>query len=292
MRYTLRQLEVFLAIARHGNLTRAADELAMSQSAASGALRDLESRFDLQLFDRHGKRLQLNEQGRLLLPGAEALMAQAQELEHNLLQHQHQGELMIGATLSIGNYLAVGLVADYMRRYPGSRIRLDVENTRHIVDRVLAWELDAGLIEGEINHPDLDIQPWRDDELVVFCNPQHPLVHKGRLDDQDLVEASWILREAGSGTRQAFDRALHGLLPKLNVVLELQHTEAIKRAVEAGLGIACLSRITLTDAFRRGSLVELAVPHRDFHRQLYLILHRHKYRSAGLQAWLQLCLQA
>lgn len=296
MRYSLRQMEVFLAIARHGNLTRAADELAMSQSAASSALKDLESRFDLLLFDRAGKRLQLNEQGRLLLPRAEALLQQAEALEQTLLQHNKAGQLRVGATLSIGNYLAVGLIAEHMRRHPGAHVHLDVENTEHIVEKVLNFDLDVGLIEGEINHPSLDIQPWRQDELVVFCHPQHPLApasftQQAGLTDQDLVDASWILRESGSGTRQAFDRAMHGLLPRLNVVIELQHTEAIKRAVEAGLGIGCLSRITLIDAFRRGSLIELAVPGRDFQRMLYIILHKQKYRSAGLLAWLDLCQQ-
>ena len=104
-----------------------------------------------------------------------------------------------------------------------------------------------------------------------------------------MVSADWILRETGSGTRQAFDRAMHGLLPQLNVNLELQHTEAIKRAVEANLGIGCLSEITLADAFERGSLVALATPQRDFSRQLYFILHKQKFRSAGIDLWIQHC---
>ena len=98
-----------------------------------------------------------------------------------------------------------------------------------------------------------------------------------------------VLRESGSGTRQAFDVAMHGILSALDVDLELQHTEAIKRAVERGMGLGCLSKITLVDAFRRGSLVPLLVPHRDFHRQFYFILHKNKYRSAGIQSWLQCC---
>ncbi|WP_430461888.1 LysR family transcriptional regulator [Thalassolituus sp. LLYu03] len=290
MRYSLRQLEVFVAIAHEQNLTRAADELAMSQSAASSALKDLENQFGLQLFDRIGKRLQLNEQGRLLRPKAEALLAQARDFERSLMQHAEAGPLNVGATLSIGNYLAVGLMAQYMARYPQARVTLDVGNTRQIADKVLNYELDVGLIEGEINHPDLDILPWRGDELAVFCHPQHPLALSGRrVSDDDLRAAQWILREAGSGTRQAFDRAMHGLLPDLTITLELQHTEAIKRAVEAGLGIGCLSTITLSDAFRRGSLIHLPVPGRDFSRQLYLIVHKQKYRSAGIDAWLTLC---
>ncbi|MCA6062183.1 LysR family transcriptional regulator [Thalassolituus marinus] len=290
MRYTLRQLEVFVAIAHEQNLTRAADRLAMSQSAASSALKDLENQFGLQLFDRMGKRLQLNEQGRLMRPKAEALLAQARDFEQSLLQHAEAGPLNVGATLSIGNYMAVGLMADYMKRYPQSAITLDVGNTRHIVDKVLNYDLDVGLIEGEINHPDLEIIPWREDELAVFCDRDNPLASNStNLSDDDLRNAQWILREAGSGTRQAFDRAMHGLLPDLHIALELQHTEAIKRAVEAGLGIGCLSLITLADAFRRGSLIRLDVPARDFSRQLYIIVHKLKYRSAGINAWLELC---
>lgn len=289
MRFTLRQLEVFLATARYENITRAADSLAMSQSAASGALRDLENLYDVQLFDRVGKRLQLNEFGRLLCARVEGLLEQARELERSLLQHQEPGDLRIGATLTIGNYLAVELMARYMAQHPGTRVHLQVANTAEIVREVKHFEMDMGLIEGEINDPELEVIPWRDDELVVFCAPDHPLAGKNTLTDEDLLTATWILREPGSGTRQTFDRALHGLLPDLNVLLELQHTEAIKRATEAGLGIACLSRITLLDAFRRGSLVPLEVPHRDFSRHFYFILHRHKYRSAGLEQWLELC---
>ncbi len=293
MRYTLRQLQVFIAIAHHQNLTRAADELAMSQSAASSALKDFEHQFGVQLFDRAGKRLQLNEQGRLVRPKAEALLAQAQDFEQTLLRHAEAGPLNVGATLSIGNYLAVGMMAQYMAVHPDATVRLDVANTRQIADKVLNYELDIGLIEGELNHPELDIIPWQQDELALFCHPHDALAQKqqqqGFLTDEDLLSARWILREAGSGTRQAFDRALHGLLPDLNISLELQHTEAIKRAVEAGLGIGCLSLITLGDAFKRGSLIRLTAPQRDFSRQLYLIIHKQKYRSAGIQAWIELC---
>ena len=293
MRYTLRQLQVFITIAHHQNLTRAADELAMSQSAASSALKDFEHQFGVQLFDRAGKRLQLNEQGRLVRPKAEALLAQAQDFEQTLLRHAEAGPLNVGATLSIGNYLAVGMMAQYMTAHPDATVRLDVANTRQIADKVLNYELDIGLIEGELNHPDLDIIPWRRDELALFCHPHDSLAQRqqqqGFLNDADLRSARWILREAGSGTRQAFDRALHGLLPELHVTLELQHTEAIKRAVEAGLGIGCLSLITLGDAFKRGSLIRLTAPQRDFSRQLYLIIHKQKYRSAGINAWIEMC---
>lgn len=289
MHYTLRQLEIFLATAHFQNISRAADSLAMSQSAASGALKELENQFNLRLFDRAGKRLQLNDLGRALQPRAEELLERARELENAFGRHREVGPIRVGATLSVGNYLAVPLIEQFMQDHPQSRVSLEVANTVTIADKVAHFDLDVGLIEGEVNNPELDISPWQDDELIVFCSPKHPLANKAKLNDQDLRTASWILRESGSGTRQTFDRALHDLLPHLNIRLELQHTEAIKRAVEAGMGLGCLSQVTLADAFKRGALVPLKTPKRDFKRRFYIILHRQKYHSMAIEEWLKLC---
>ncbi len=289
MRYSLRQLEVFLATAAQENVTRAAEGLAMSQSAASGALKELEDQFGVKLFDRVGKRLQLSELGRQLRPQAEALLAQARAFEQALAGEDALGRLRIGATMTIGNYLAVPMIAGFRQRYPGAGIALSVANSETIAAGVAAFELDMGMIEGEFHHAELETLHWRADELVVFAAPGHPLAGSRALGDAELSTLPWIVRERGSGTRQAFDRAMHGLLPDLDIAMELQHTEAIKRAVEAGLGVGCLSRISLVEAFRRGSLVPLAVPGRDFRRELYLIIHRSKFRSVALQRWLELC---
>ncbi len=292
MKYTFRQLEVFLAAAHFQNITKAANSLAMSQSAASSALKDIESQFDLPLFDRIGKRLQLNEQGRLIRPKAEQLLEQAKELERLMAQHKEAGHLKVGATLTIGNYLAVATMAEMMQEQPDANVELSVANTSEIGQKVLNFEIDIGLIEGELQHQDLDLIPWRDDELVVFCSPDHPLADQLQISDRHLKDTEWILRESGSGTRQAFDRAMHGILPEIQVKLELEHTEAIKRAVAAGLGVGCLSRVVLDDAFKRGSLIPLPVPQRDFHRKFYFVLHKQKYRSAGIERWMELCRQS
>ncbi len=289
MRFSLRQLEVFLATAHFQNVSKAADSLAMSQSAASSALKELESQFDILLFDRVGKRLQLNEQGRLIRSRAEALLEQAREVELALMQHKDAGPVKVGATLTIGNYLAVSILSQLLNEQPEAEVSLSVANTQQIMERVLNYDLDIGMIEGEVQHGELDIIPWREDDLCVFCAPNHPLANHTNINDKDLIENPWILREAGSGTRQAFDRALHGILPEITICLELQHTEAIKNAVSSGLGLGCLSRITLQDAFKRGELIELNVPQRDFIRTLYFILHKKKFRSAGVQRWLNYC---
>lgn len=289
MHFTLKQLQVFLAVANHENVSHAAAELAMSQSAASTALKELEQRFNLTLFDRIGKRLQLNEQGLALRPRAAALLSRADELESSLIRHSDIGELKVGATLTIGNYLAIGIMAAFMNEHSSAKVQLTVENTSAIAAKVRNFELDIGLIEGELQESDLQVIYWRDDELALFCAPEHPLAQKKLLTDDDLLAARWIVRETGSGTRQAFDRGMSGILSNIDLRLQLQHTEGIKRAVEAGLGIGCLSKITLQEAFQRQSLVELKAPHRNWTRKFYFILHRQKFLSSGVKSWMDHC---
>lgn len=289
MRYTLRQLEVFLSVARFQSVSHAAKALFMSQSATSGSLADLERQFDVQLFDRVGKRLALNDLGRALRPQAEATLEQASELQRALQTHNQVGRLRLGATLTIGNYLVVPLMARFLRAHPGAAVTLAVANTEEIARQVENFEIDVGLVEGELEHPDLEVTAWRNDQLVVFCSPQHPLARKRSLSDKDLGATPWIAREKGSGTRQAFERAMQGLLPRLDITLELQHTEAIKSAVEAGLGLGCVSGMALQHEFARGSLKACRVPQRDFHRQYYFVLHKKKHRGAAVERWLDLC---
>jgi DNA-binding transcriptional LysR family regulator len=288
MHLTLRQLEVFAAIARTDNVSRAAEALSMSQSAASSALVELERQFDCPLFDRIGKSLRLNSTGRGLLPQVEDLLAKAGEIEGFLAGGQ-LGPLAVGATLTIGNYLATLIVAEYLQRHPESRVDLKVSNTRHVLDGLIRCELDVGLIEGEANDPDLLIEPWLADELVVFCAPQHPLAQVEIVSNQQLTAAAWILRERGSGTRALFDRAVAPALEQVNIQLQLEHTEAIKRVVEAGLGLSCLSRVSLRDALRRGSLVEIKTPQFNLQRHFYFVQHRQRHISPASRTFLALC---
>jgi DNA-binding transcriptional LysR family regulator len=288
MQYTLRQLEVFTAVARVASVSRAAEALAMSQSAVSSALADLERQFDVRLFERVGKRLTLSELGRALWPQAEALCEQARGLELNL-SRQRSGELRVGATLSIGNHLCAPLIARFVREQEGARVLLHIANTEDIAERVKSFEIDVGLVEGELSDPELEITRWRGDELVVFCSPEHALAKKRTLSDRDLAASDWVVRERGSGTRQAFEHALRGLPSQLKIALELTQTEAIKAAVEAGLGLGCVSRLALDDSFRLGSLVPCRVPQRDFRRAFFFVVHKRKFKSPVLESWLALC---
>ena len=294
MRFSLRQLEIFVAISRTESVSRAAEELSLSQSATSSSLGEFERQFDLQLFDRVGKSLRINEAGRMLLPRAVELLDRAREIEGTLQGNTGFGLMKIGATLTVGNYLATILVARFLQEHPESRIQLQVHNTSTIVQQIANHELDLGLIEGDCHHPDIEVQPWIADELVVFSAPNHPLAINGqvkqkRMTMEQLLHEPWILREKGSGTRETFDRAFHNHHAELNIRLELEHTEAIKRAVESGLGIGCISRLALRDAFRRGSLVPLATPNLDLSRYFYFLWHKQKYQTAGMREFLTLC---
>ena len=288
MKLSLRQVEIFTAIAREQNVSRAAERLCMSQSAASNALVELERQFDCPLFDRLGKSLHLNATGRGLLPLAEQLLDQARQIESYLGGGQ-LAPLTVGATLTIGNYLGTLIIAEYMRQHPAAPVSLQVANTEAIAERLLRCDCDVGLIEGEVNHPDLLVEPWLEDELVVFCAPGHPLAQAGPADAATLADQAWILREPGSGTRRQFDRSLAPALGRFTVRLELEHTEAIKRAVESGLGIGCISRLALREAFRRQSLKPIEVPELDLHRRFHFVWHARKHQTRGLRAFLDQC---
>lgn len=289
MRFTLRQLEVFVAVARQESVSRAAESLSLSQSATSTAITELERQTDCELFHRSGKRLNLSTLGHELLPQAVALLDQARGIEDLLRGRSGYGSLNVGATLTVGNYLATLLIGRFMQNHPECRVRLQVANTAHVLHQIVHHELDLGMIEAESLHPDIDVQPWVADELVVFCAPTHPLAQNGQVSLAELADEAWILRESGSGTRSTFEHALRHSQTRLNVRLELEHTEAIKRAVESGLGIGCISRLALRDAFRRGSLVPLETPELDLRRQFYFIWHRKKFQTAAMREFLQQC---
>lgn len=289
MKYTLRQLEIFVTVCRTQSVSRAAEILHLSQSATSTSLGEFERQFSLQLFDRVGKSLSINETGRQLLPKAVELLDRAKEIETQLSGHASFGEMHIGATLTVGNYLATLLVAKFLQAHPESRIQLQVHNTKTIVQQIANYELDLGMIEGDCYHPDIEVQPWIADELAIFCAPNHLLAKTKNISLNMLLNEPWILREKGSGTRETFDRAFQNHHAELNIRLELEHTEAIKRAVESGLGIGCISRLALKDAFKRGSLVPLDAPDIQLNRNFYFLWHKQKYQTAGIKHFLNLC---
>ena len=289
MKYSLRQLAIFLAVARHQNVSRAAEELALSQSAASSALQALEKTYGVTLFDRQGNKLRLNPVGETLRKEAERLYAHCRQFEQLLLGHDELGHLKVGASFTIGNHLVVRYLADYLNIYPEADVDLFTANSPDVGSKVLNYEVDIGMVEREVQHRDLELIPWMDDELQVFCSPDHPLAAKGELSDADIKSARWILREPASGARHTFDRALSDVLPAMTIYREFRHNEAIKSAVESGLGVGCLSRVVLKKDFENQALHPLKLRGRSLKRHFYFALPRKRYPSKAIDDWIQVC---
>ncbi|MDX5626469.1 MULTISPECIES: DNA-binding transcriptional regulator YeiE [unclassified Brenneria] len=289
MHITLRQLEVFTEVLKSGSTTQASVVLALSQSAVSAALADLEGQLGVQLFDRVGKRLVVNEHGRLLYPKALSLLEQSTEIEQ--LFRRDNGALRIYASSTIGNYLLPAMIARYRHDFPEIPLELHVGNTQDVITSVSEFSVDLGLIEGPCHHPDLVTQPWLEDELVVFCAPTHPLSRQ-TLSLSALSDVPWVLREQGSGTREVLDHLLLAHLPRFHLVMELGNSEAIKHAVRHGIGVSCLSRHVIAEQLEMGTLVELPIPLPKFMRTLYLVHHRQKHLSNVLQRFLSYCHEA
>jgi DNA-binding transcriptional LysR family regulator len=282
-----RQLDVFVQVAVLGSVRAAAERLHLTQPAASMALTEMERQLGAPVFDRQRGRLHLNARGRELLPLAQELLERHAEFGRRARAEGAAlaGELRIGASNTVGNYRVGELLGAFVRANPQVAIRLRVANTETIAAAMLDHSLDIGCVEGPVTHPQLEVRPWHDDLLVVCAPPGHPLARKRSLKPADFAGARWVLREPGSATRATSERVL-AQLPPGETVLELDQIEAIKQVVVAGLGIACLPAVAITDAVAAGHLKALRTPFLDLRRKLSLLLHRQKYRGALLDAFL------
>ncbi|HWT72356.1 MAG TPA: LysR family transcriptional regulator [Oxalicibacterium sp.] len=293
MRLTLRQLQIFLAVSDHGSTMAAADAVALSQSAASAALNELEGVLGVQLFDRVGRRLVLNDNGRLLLPQARQMLDWAQSIEQQFsVADGNATGLQIGASMTVGTYFLPRIVAACATEQGLNNPRVMIANTADIVAAVAGFTVDVGLIEGPCHDPELQVEPWISDEMVIVCAPTHPLAQKNRhrkVTLRMLREAHWLLREPGSGTREVVENALLPHLHQLRSAGEFGNSEAIKHAAAAGLGVSCMSRLVVSDLLESGRLVELATTLPAFSRSFYLVYRKNKLLSARLRSFIDFC---
>ena len=288
LQLNLRQLEVFVATARSGSTRAAAARVARSQSAASVALSELEGSLGMALFDRVGRRLVLNEQGQALLPQAIALLEHAGEVQ-GFFDAEQRTPLRVAASLTIGEYLLPERIAAWKLVHPEGQLRLMIGNSSAVIKAVLEMEVDLGFIEGPLSHPALLLRPWLTDDLVVVAAATHALA-RGLTSKRQLALATWILREPGSGTRQASDHWLLEHLGPLHVAFELGSTEAIKRLAAAGAGLACLSRHAVARELADGTLLALRTRLPKAPRRLSLITRREKRMGHVASEFASLCL--
>ncbi|MDB6097437.1 MAG: hypothetical protein QOK23_4833 [Gammaproteobacteria bacterium] len=290
MRITLRQLDIFRAIALTGSTSAAAQSVPLSQSAASTALGELEQNLNALLFDRVGKRLVLNDNGRALLPMALAVLDGARNVE-SAFASADEGlivNLRLFASTTLGNYILPKLLSQFRQALPMAKLDVRIGNTLDVVTAVKEFSADLGFIEGPCHEPDISIRPWFEDELLIVAAPTHPLA-KARLTIKQLREAPWLLREPGSGTREAVELALLPHLLNIQPAMTLGSSEAIKNLVAEGLGVSCLSRSVVQDLLAAGRLCVLATRLPRLLRRTSLIHHRSKLLSTPLRNFMEHC---
>ena len=288
LKLTLRQLEVFLAVARGGTTRAAGDDMARSQSAASSALGELEKALGVELFDRVGRRLKINANGSALLPKVAGILEQAAETQ-SLFEAVHAAPLRLASSYTIGEYLLPTLIAKWKAAHPRTHVLVEIANTHDVLDSVAQFSADIGFIEGMHTHSDVVVRKWRTDHMVIIGPPGHPMASR-KVSARQLASAGWVLRETGSGTREAADRWLIPLLPEMRIELELSTNEAVKRAVAAGIGLGCLSELAVRDAIKQGWLVQLGTTFPAEVRTLSIVRHRSKRLGVAADGFLRMCI--
>lgn len=291
MNITLKQLQVFVVVARHENLSKASEVLFITKGAASQALGELERRLGVLLFDRVHPRLRLNHEGVRLLPMADELVHRAEDIEHSFADAALEGKeghfLRVGCSKTIGNYVMPELLSGFSDA-AGWLPEVAIANTGEILRMLNDFTLDVALLEGEERLPDIEFEPWIVDEMVVVAPPGHRLADGKRHSAEELEGERWIVRELDSGSREYFTHTLAPLLGPFTIALTLSSPTAIIRSVSQGLGIAFVSRLSTLHTFDTGRLAVIDLKER-FPRLFSLCYHSRKYHSAGMRRFLNFC---
>ncbi len=276
------QLRIFVAVAERQHVTQAARALNLAQSAASHAIAALEARHGAKLFDRVGRRIELTEAGRAFLTEARIILAQVERAEVALSEfgNLERGTLSVQASHTIASYWLPRHLVAFRRAYPKINIRLTIGNTAQVAAAIETGVCELGFVEGVVEGDQLETIAIARDQLILLTGPEHSWAKGGSLTKDRLTESEWVLREAGSGTRSAFEHALSqiGIRPEqLQIALELPSNEAVRAAVEAGLGATALSASATAPSIESGLLYQ--VPFRLPERKFHVLRHKQRYRS-------------
>jgi len=241
MRYSLKQLAVFDAIADSGSVSVAAEKLALTQSATSMSLAQLEKMLGRPLFERQGKQMALTHWGMWLRPKAKRLLQDAQQIEMGFYDQQLvSGEISIGASQTPAEHLVPDLISIIDNDFPEIRIDLRVKSTRAVIEGVLDYKFDLGIIEGRSDDNRIHQEEWCRDHLTVIASAHHPFAKRSTVSLAQLEQAKWVLRERGSGTRKTFDSSIHHLIEDLDVWREYEHVPVLRTLVANGPYLTCL----------------------------------------------------
>ncbi|MFT5119263.1 MAG: DNA-binding transcriptional LysR family regulator [Psychrobacter glaciei] len=296
---TLKQLAVFVSIYQTGSTSRASEALHLSQSAVSSALTELESRLQMPLFERVGRRLNQHPNAHPIYVQAQAILGQSLTLEH---YHKHQaGQIHIGASTTIGNYVLPPLLAELYKALPNANVNTYIANTQEVVAEVEQLNIDIALVEGMPRPADTKVieqRAWRTDTLMVFAKRDskwltdmaayNDVEHCYELSIEQLAKLPLLVREAGSGTRQIIDEQLLQHMPDAEVIMAIQQSEAIKHMVSADIGLGCLSQHVIEAELASGKLVQVKVAGIDLSRTWWLVWHKARHQSPIWQSFIDI----
>ena len=275
-----RHLETFCRVASLKSFSKAAEDLFLTQPTVSGHILSLEQSLSLRLFDRTSREVRLTKAGEVFLKYASKILSSRQDLLNALSEFSRgiRGELSLGASTIPGEYILPELVGDFKKGHPHFILFLKIADTREIIQDVLQDHVEFGMIGAKLDHPDLHFEKYEEDEIIVVASSGHPLARKKRVDVEELLRQPWIIREEGSGTQLAVEKALRkkGIsLKQFNVAMKMGSTSSVKEGVKAKLGLAFISERATEEELNRGLLSRIDVDGIDaISRQIYIVFHR------------------
>jgi DNA-binding transcriptional LysR family regulator len=281
-----RRLQVFHTVARLLSFTKAAESLHMTQPAVTFQVRQLEEQFNTRLFDRTHNRISLTDAGQRVYEFADRIFELYAEMENAVrdMTGEISGMLVIGASTTIAEYMLPSLLGDFKKQYPDINVHLKVSNSDGIVSMVENNDIDLGVVEAPVMNKNLVVEECRKDRLVAIVPPQHALASLETVAVKDLLENAYIAREEGSGTREVIQEYLADVgmqVSDVHVSMELGSPEAIKGAVEAGMGVSIVSEVTIHKELQLGSLVALELDP-PIQRPFSFVHQKQKFRQRAM----------
>jgi len=272
------RLRVFQSVARNLSFTKAANELFITQPAITKHIKELETEFEVKLFDRSGNKINLTPAGILLLSYTDHILTLHNEVKFEISQLKGNlaGVLRIGASTTISQYVIPPLLAKFHERYPEIKLSLVNGNTENIEQRLLANSIDIGIVEGKPTNTDIRYSTFLNDELLVFTATQNKVIPE-KISKEEFLELPLVLRERGSGTLEIIEKNLHlqKISPKqLNVLMYLGSTEAIKSFIKTGYGFGIVSKFAIEQDLSNSVFRIIQTTDLKFHRQFYFIAQK------------------
>ncbi len=285
---TLRHMKIFVAVFRHSNITKAAQELHLAQPSVSLAIKELENYYGIRLFERIGKRISPTEGGKEFFGYSLHIVSLFEEMEKRMKNWDVSGTIRIGSSITIGTHILPGLIRNYQAEFPDLKINAIISNSSTIENHILDNTIDLGLIETQPEHEDIQAIPFMKDSLCAIVGCSHPLAKESSVTLFDLAQYPFLMREKGSAGREILDSYFS--IQQLNVrpAWESSSTQAIVKGVAEGLGVAVLPYLLVEKDIQEKTVRMLPFT-RPLSRDLNIIYHKSKYLTPNMKAFLSLC---